>query len=50
MQATRHLVAENECFRLQQEGSADEDTRKLATLLGELEIIDEVESKLDANN
>ena len=28
----------------------DEDTRKLATLLGELEIIDEVESKLDANN
>jgi len=28
----------------------DEDTRKLAALLGELEIIDEVESKLDANN
>ncbi|PUZ38372.1 hypothetical protein GQ55_9G191100 [Panicum hallii var. hallii] len=28
----------------------DEDTRKLAALLGELEIVDEAESKLDANN
>ena len=27
MQATRHLVAENECFGLPQEGSAEEARR-----------------------
>lgn len=56
MQATRYLVAENECLGIPREGSSEqtrrghEDTRKLAALVGELEIIDEAESNLDANN